>query len=773
MASSTSRPPQTDDHPMNNDNNNHETPLPTTENKNCEDPPGNAKDNQNTKNTNTNANNDDNNKNNKDKIEHDGTEKATTTGTDTATTTKDDDQLNTAPPTHKRNNGTENESNNMRSNTATPIERKGGAHKGNIITSHHIRIQGPETTGIQQRKNPGKAVESTEPNSELKISSATGINNSDMDSWADFSTDDEHMDSPNNSDNENRSDGSTESRIEEMIIFEHPTESEPEYNKEQTKSNSDTKTTDDQSMEQNTKTDKENDENNDGDEEEITPSSNEDTTDSGETCDCSTSGLNAVEKSVYDHNSPTDHNWTKVHRHTPPNPTKTSNIIKSRTTPKTHVAFADTSSEDGSHDFSDKGNKGKKITRITPLSQRQQRTGRGSGGGHSGDNNRGSKSRPRQQNEIYEITIRYNPNTAKNSSGGNVLQKACTEIYTKTGFRGIFYPTTDITPAPAPITDISQNLPQKESGAQDFFRFKTNPKGTQVTFYLSIGMPGTDLQLHKNTKNYFRNNNLWMDNEEIQRTRQQYAGFVLYANPSYTSRHNLAIKINTALKQTASTTEALSIQYEKTDGNLVSCHAGAIRGQVGVHSDGVIMRTSNANAKLTATLLAAQDDEILGPYYKMVPKGMDTTFGPEYHDKLLINNNVEINNQRAITIINIPYDGFFAVKFNPTPDIQGSTKITINSYLIHQCKIVSVERTSDVEATGKYFLIVRNNDFIQAKTKIARVLHKFRQAAPTIAMQDSYSKFHAYPEIVDGIRHNPTLTTKGERMKLFLDQTPD
>ena len=148
---------------------------------------------------------------------------------------------------------------------------------------------------------------------------------------------------------------------------------------------------------------------------------------------------------------------------------------------------------------------------------------------------------------------------------------------------------------------------------------------------------------------------------------------------------------------------------------------------------------------------------------------MDTTLGPAYHDKLLINNNVEINDQRAITITNIPYDGFFTVKFNPTPDIQGSTKITINSYLIHKFKIVSIERTSDVEATGKYFLIVRNNDFIQAKTKIASVLHKFRQAAPTMAMQESYSKFNAYPEIVDGICHDPTLTCKGERMKLFLD----
>ena len=220
MASSTSRPPQQDAHPMSNDNNNHNIPVPTTENKNGENSPGNAEDNKNNKNTDTNDNNDDDNKNNKDKTEHDGTEEVTNTGTDTETTTTNDEQLNTA--THERNDGTENESNNMGSNTVTPIERKGGAHKGNIITSHHMRIQDPDTTETQQRKNPGKVVESTEPNSEPKIPSTTGINNSDMDSWADFSTDDEHMESPNNSDNDNRSNESTKSRIEEMITFEHP-----------------------------------------------------------------------------------------------------------------------------------------------------------------------------------------------------------------------------------------------------------------------------------------------------------------------------------------------------------------------------------------------------------------------------------------------------------------------------------------------------------------------------------------------------------------------
>ena len=83
-------------------------------------------------------------------------------------------------------------------------------------------------------------------------------------------------------------------------------------------------------------------------------------------------------------------------------------------------------------------------------------------------------------------------------------------------------------------------------------------------------MPGTNVQLQKNTKNYFRTNNLWMDTEQIPKKRLQYGGFVLDANPGLTSYHNLAIAINKVLKQTASTTEALAIQYDKlNDDNLV------------------------------------------------------------------------------------------------------------------------------------------------------------------------------------------------------------
>ena len=103
-------------------------------------------------------------------------------------------------------------------------------------------------------------------------------------------------------------------------------------------------------------------------------------------------------------------------------------------------------------------------------------------------------------------------------------------------------------------------------------------------------MPKDDVQLHKKSLNFFRTNNLWMDNEQIRKTRKQYAGFVLNAHPSMILINNLAITMNHDLRKTALGTETLAAQYKKLNGkNLITCHPGVIRRNGGVHIDGVII----------------------------------------------------------------------------------------------------------------------------------------------------------------------------------------
>ena len=219
-------------------------------------------------------------------------------------------------------------------------------------------------------------------------------------------------------------------------------------------------------------------------------------------------------------------------------------------------------------------------------------------------------------------------------------------------------------------------------------------------------------------------------------------------------------------------TENLAAQYGKLDDEkMVTCHPGIIHGSR-VSSDSIVMQTINSNAKLSAALMAALPDNILGTYYKLEPKDMDLHLRPEYYDKLLLQNNVELNIQHAITLINIADCGFFSLKFNPTPDIWGSMASTMKSFLFNQCRAISLERTRDTKEADKYQLIVRNNNITQAKTKIGKVLRKLQHSLLIQTIKDSLTKFSTYPEIVNRIRSDPTLLSKASRMKLLLNQSP-
>ena len=80
-------------------------------------------------------------------------------GTDTVAPIKDDDQKQlggTKSPTQGHNDRTENAPNDMGLNRTTTIVqctqgRKGGAHEGNISTSHFMRIQNTKETDTQKR----------------------------------------------------------------------------------------------------------------------------------------------------------------------------------------------------------------------------------------------------------------------------------------------------------------------------------------------------------------------------------------------------------------------------------------------------------------------------------------------------------------------------------------------------------------------------------------------------------------------------------------------
>ena len=72
----------------------------------------------------------------------------------------------------------------------------------------------------------------------------------------------------------------------------------------------------------------------------------------------------------------------------------------------------------------------------------------------------------------------------KHSNGSQIVRKACSKIYAKTGRTGSFLPTMDITPALEPTTDITKNFPDTEPGCLDLFWIKSNHNNTQEKQYL-------------------------------------------------------------------------------------------------------------------------------------------------------------------------------------------------------------------------------------------------------------------------------------------------
>jgi len=82
-----------------------------------------------------------------------------------------------------------------------------------------------------------------------------------------------------------------------------------------------------------------------------------------------------------------------------------------------------------------------------------------------------------------------------------------------------------------------------------------------------------------------------------------------------------------------------------------------------------------------------------------MPKGIDTTLGLEYHNKLLINNNVEINDQRAITIINIPYDGYLIQH----PIYKGQPKLPSKAFSTTNAKLFLLNAPEMLKQQGNIY----------------------------------------------------------------------
>ena len=135
-----------------------------------------------------------------------------------------------------------------------------------------------------------------------------------------------------------------------------------------------------------------------------------------------------------------------------------------------------------------------------------------------------------------------------------------------------------------------------------------------------------------------------MDSPNITKIRKVCNGFVKGANLNLISLKEMEDRLNIHLGEGGKHgTTVQATQYGKLDDtNLMTCHLSIIR-EGSASSDGIVIQTSTKNKILTASLPGDLQYDLLGEYYTVVANGMDVVFRCSSYDKLLIQNNVQIN----------------------------------------------------------------------------------------------------------------------------------
>ena len=103
------------------------------------------------------------------------------------------------------------------------------------------------------------------------------------------------------------------------------------------------------------------------------------------------------------------------------------------------------------------------------------------------------------------------------------------------------------------------------------------------------------------------------------------------------------------------------------------------------------------------------------------------------YDQLIISNQVDLNQQRRITLMNVSED-FFETSINIAPKIKDSLLYPIRTFLNSHCKVMAVERIEDKRKLGKYILILDDQDYPSAIEKLSKLFDSLQKKnqLPTI-----------------------------------------
>ena len=400
------------------------------------------------------------------------------------------------------------------------------------------------------------------------------------------------------------------------------------------------------------------------------------------------------------------------------------------------------------------------------------RAGRGGRGGRRGKVER--KQTPRTEWETYEFSISFNPKTMSNKDPDAEFQAVLSQMMKKSP--GITFHSTnaDMFPTPRPFTTL-EGYPKTEAAFKDFFEVYQNKGLTTYRIFLKATMQYNELDLRNSLLNYLRTNNLWMSSDLISENVDEMIGYINYGHDKMVWRPECEKKINNgiqALIQSGSISEALKFKINGLKKRIhVRVAAGTFRGgqkHDPVMCEGLVLRTTKAQARATIELLGLMDENVLGQFYDIIPRGVDKELGPKSYGELLRRNNDMLNTLRSITVVNWPEE-LFQDFYNPAPDVAGTVAKRIDKLLMNVWKCLAIEKTTDTDTRGKYLLIFQERDMEKAKESIGNLIEAFGRKSDRPSAKLAVQRYHEFPEFDSIQRVSQSVHSKALRIRDMLE----
>ena len=194
-----------------------------------------------------------------------------------------------------------------------------------------------------------------------------------------------------------------------------------------------------------------------------------------------------------------------------------------------------------------------------------------------------------------------------------------------------------------------------------------------------------------------------MDSEVLLASRFVTIEWLECGNPTYTYLKDIETKLEKAMAKTATGNPIAAVQFALIKAEqIIRCIPNKFFG-TRAQSDGVLIQTTNNYCQYALNLLGMVSSEKM-LLYNVISKEMKQVLREDDYDRLITSNQVELNQQRQITFVNVA-EGFFETSINIAPNIKDSQPYPIRMFIHGRCKIMAIERTRDSHKLRKWILI--------------------------------------------------------------------